>query len=75
MNTQTAHAYSSREIRRAARYMKCAPHNAATLPDGNKWEVWVSVKYTGPAYVKDSTSPNQIFWDQVVLVRPGTVKH
>lgn len=48
--------------------------SAATLPDGNKWEVWVSVKYTGPAYVKDSTKPNQIFWDQVVLVRPGKVK-
>ena len=44
------------------------------LPDFNKWEVWVSAKYTGPAYVAGSTKPNQVFWDQVVLVRPGKVK-
>jgi hypothetical protein len=49
--------------------------NPDGLPDYNKWEVWISVKYTGPAYVPDSTQPNQIFWDQVVLVRPGKVKY
>jgi hypothetical protein len=48
--------------------------NADGLADFNKWEVWVSAKYTGPAYVAGSTKPNQIFWDQVVLVRPGKVK-
>ena len=41
------------------------------VADFNKWEVWVSAKYTGPAYVKGSTKPNQIFWDQVILKRPG----
>lgn len=45
------------------------------LPDFNKWDVWVSVKYTGPAYVAGSTKPNQIFWDQVVLVRPGQAQN
>ena len=44
--------------------------NADGLPDFNKWEVWVSAKFTGPAYVPGSTQPNQIFWDQVVLKRP-----
>lgn len=48
--------------------------NADGLPDKNKWEAWVSVKYTGPAYVPGSTKPNQIFWDQVVLVRPGSAR-
>ena len=38
-------------------------------PDYNKWTIWISAKITGPAYVKNSTKPNRIFLDQVVLVK------
>ena len=45
-----------------------------TLTDGdprdNTWdEVWVSAKFTGPAYVKGSTRPNAIWVDMVVATR------
>lgn len=39
------------------------------MPGLNDWEIWVSAKFTGPAYVKDSTSKNEIYWDQVMLVK------
>jgi len=40
------------------------------LPGYNVWETWISVKYTGPAYVKGSTKQNGVFLDQVILVKP-----
>ncbi len=43
---------------------------AAVPPPSNEKEVWVSLKFTGPAYVKSSTQPNQILIDQVVAVPP-----
>ena len=36
----------------------------------NDWDIWVSAKFTGPAYVKGSTKKNEIYWDQVMLVKP-----
>ena len=44
--------------------------NADGLPGFNTWEVWVSVKITGPAYVKGSQKENRVFADQVILVKP-----
>jgi len=40
------------------------------LPGYNIWETWISVKYTGPAYVKGSTQKNGVFLDRVILVKP-----
>lgn len=39
------------------------------MPGLNEWEVWVSAKFTGPSFVKGSTKKNEIFWDQVMLVK------
>lgn len=39
-------------------------------PLDNTWDqIWVSAKFTGPAYVKGSTKPNAIWVDMAVLVR------
>ncbi|NUQ64056.1 MAG: DUF4838 domain-containing protein [Pirellulales bacterium] len=40
----------------------------AAPPPMNEREVWVSLKFTGPTYVKDSTLPDQVLLDQVVVV-------
>ena len=40
------------------------------MPELNDWEVWVSLKFTGPAYAEGSKQPDRIWWDQVLLVRP-----
>jgi hypothetical protein len=32
--------------------------------------VWVSLKFTGPTYVKDSKSADQVLIDQVIAVPP-----
>ena len=40
------------------------------IPGYNVWETWISVKYTGPAYVKGSTQKNGVFLDRVILVKP-----
>lgn len=42
----------------------------AVPPPNNEMEVWVSLKFTGPAYVKDSPSPDQVLIDQVIIVPP-----
>jgi hypothetical protein len=44
------------------------------IPGYNVWETWISVKYTGPAYVKGSTQKNGVFLDRVILVKPEEVK-
>jgi hypothetical protein len=44
------------------------------LPGYNVWETWISVKYTGPAYVKGSTQKNGVFLDRVILVKPEEAK-
>ena len=50
------------------------PNYWYTLTDGNPldnlWsQVWMSAKFTGPAYVPGSTKPNAIYVDRVVIVR------
>ena len=35
----------------------------------NVWTFWISVKITGPAYVKNSTKPNRIMLDQIILTK------
>jgi len=40
------------------------------MPGLNVWEIWVSMKFTGPAYVEGSKQPDRIWWDQVLLVKP-----
>ena len=35
----------------------------------NVWTFWISVKITGPAYVKNSTKPNRIFLDRIILTK------
>ena len=37
--------------------------------DTNVWEIWVSIKITGPAYVENSTKKNEVYMDQVMLVK------
>lgn len=44
------------------------------MPGLNVWEIWVSLKFTGPAYVKGSKQPDRIWWDQVLLVKPEKKK-
>ena len=44
--------------------------NADGVKGFNEWEVWISVKITGPAYVKDSQKDNAVWLDRVVLVKP-----
>ena len=39
------------------------------LKDVNKWTVYISVKLTGPEFVKNSKKETNILWDQVMLVR------
>ena len=39
------------------------------IKEGNKWHVYVSARFTGPAYVKGSKSPNKLYIDYVVLTR------
>ena len=41
------------------------------ISDNNTWDVWFSAKFTGPAWVKDSTKENAVYLDMVVLVRPN----
>lgn len=41
--------------------------------DPNLWEVYVSAKITGPAYVPESSQTNAIWIDRVILVKPGEV--
>ena len=33
-------------------------------------DIWVSLKITGPAYVKDSKQPNAVFLDRVLVIKP-----
>ena len=34
----------------------------------NPRDVWISLKITGPAYVKNSTKPNGIYVERVIIV-------
>ena len=36
---------------------------------GEEREIWVSMKFTGPLYVKDSKSKNMVLFDRVLLVK------
>jgi hypothetical protein len=42
----------------------------AVPPPSNEMEVWVSLKFTGPTYVKGSKIPDQVLIDQVIVVPP-----
>lgn len=46
----------------------------AVPPPSNEMEVWVSLKLTGPIYVKDSRSPDQVLIDQVIVVPPTSAR-
>jgi len=39
------------------------------MPGLNVWEVRGSLKFTSPAYVKGASKKNEIYWDQVMLVK------
>lgn len=54
-----------------------SPPGADATPNANDWEVWVSAKFTGPAYIRGSQDKeNGYYLDRVILVRPeaGTQK-
>ncbi len=42
--------------------------------EDNTWEVWFSVKFTGPAYVPGSTQKDAVWIDRLVFVKPGLMK-
>ena len=42
----------------------------AETPDANAWIAYVSLKLKGPAYVRNSTDPNGVWMDRVLLVKP-----
>ena len=46
----------------------------AVPPPSNELEVWVSLKFTGPTYVKDSKSADQVLIDQVIAVPPQSAQ-
>jgi hypothetical protein len=46
-------------------YLPIGPSND---PAKNRYEVFISAKFTGPLYVNNSTQPNAIFVDRIVLV-------
>ena len=39
------------------------------VPDLNKWNVWVSAKFTGPAYVDSSKKDDAVYVDYVILTK------
>lgn len=57
-------------------YTRCDLSNYYRVADGirdaNVWDIWVSAKFTGPAYVPGSQKKNEVYWDQVMLVREKT---
>ncbi len=52
---------------------KCDLQNCYRMDDAmgdiNTYTIYVSAKFTGPAYVPNSEKKNEIYWDQVMLVR------
>jgi hypothetical protein len=42
----------------------------AADPEANVWEAYISLKVTGPAYMKGSTAPNGVWMDRALLVKP-----
>ena len=40
----------------------------------NTWDFYFRLKFTGPAYVPDSSKPNAIWLDLLVLTRPNALK-
>lgn len=49
--------------------MRGAWTNADGLEGYNTWDVWVSAKFTGPAYVPGSAKKNGVWMDQVILTK------
>jgi len=39
-------------------------------PKANTWDVYISLKVKGPAYVRGSTDRNEVWMDRVLLVKP-----
>ncbi len=55
--------------------LSCFIDRAYQLDDGidpalNDWDIYVSLKFTGPAYVKGSVRENAVWMDRVMLVKP-----
>ena len=60
-------------------YCQCSLESVWQPDDGmpglNDWEIWVSLKFTGQAYVDGSKQPDRIWWDQVLLVKTEKKKN
>ena len=44
--------------------------DGAKDPGANEWDAYVSLKVTGPAYVKGASDPNGVWLDRALLVKP-----
>ena len=41
-----------------------------------KWDIWISMKFTGPRFVPGSKQPNRVLFDRVLLVQdPNPMRH
>lgn len=50
-------------------YFQFSPREAYTVTPDYESDVWISVKFTGPAYVKGSLLPDGVFIDRVIIAR------
>ena len=59
--------------------LTCVLDKAYQLADGidpsiNDWDVYVSLKFTGPSYVEGSENEDAVWMDRVILARPEAGK-
>ena len=47
---------------------RCWEKTIGIVPE--EWDVWVSAKFTGPAFVEGSTEENRVLFDRVLFVKP-----
>ena len=47
---------------------RCWEKTIGIVPE--EWDVWVSAKFTGPAFVEGSKSENRVLFDRVLFVKP-----
>ena len=47
---------------------RCWEQTIGIVPE--EWDVWVSAKFTGPAFVEGSTEENRVLFDRVLFVKP-----
>ena len=46
---------------------RCWEKTIGIVPE--EWDVWVSAKFTGPAFVEGSTEENRVFFDCLLFVK------